>query len=42
MEKEINLQDNRCADWMSLDPPSVNLMLLERFGDEAEDLRGGS
>lgn len=42
MEKEINLQDNKCADWMSLDPPSVNMMFLELCGDEAEDLCAGS
>ncbi|GMN27356.1 hypothetical protein TIFTF001_001610 [Ficus carica] len=41
MEKEINLQDNRAADWMSLDPPSVNSMLLELSSDEAEDFRTG-
>lgn len=42
MEKEINLQDNRAADWMSLDPPSVNSMLLELSSDEAEDFHTGS
>ena len=42
MEKEINLQDNRAADWVSLDPPSVNSMLLELSSDEAEDFRTGS
>ncbi|XP_062107031.1 uncharacterized protein LOC133818271 isoform X2 [Humulus lupulus] len=41
MEKKINLQDNGCADWMSLDPPSTNLMLLELCSPEVEDLCAG-
>ncbi|XP_024019201.1 uncharacterized protein LOC21412191 isoform X2 [Morus notabilis] len=41
MEKEVNLEDIRSANWMSVDPPSVNSMLLELSNEEAEDLRAG-
>lgn len=42
MEKEVNLEHIRSANWMSVDPPSVNSMLLELSNEEAEDLRAGS
>ncbi|KAL5581614.1 hypothetical protein UlMin_014056 [Ulmus minor] len=40
-DKEICLEENVCPDWTSLEPPSVNSMLLELSTDEAEDFRAG-
>lgn len=41
-EKEMDIENNEYPDWTSLDPPSVNLKLLELSVDEAEDLRTGN
>lgn len=39
--KEACLQDYGTSDWMALDPPSGNTMLLGPSNDEAEDLGAG-
>lgn len=40
--KQLHVEeDNEHPDWMSVDPPAVNLMLLELSADEVEDLRTG-
>lgn len=39
--KEMYMENNEYADWTSLDPPSVDLKLLELSVDEAEYLRTG-
>lgn len=40
--KEACLQDYGTSDWMALDPPSGNTMLLGPSNDEAEDLGAGN
>lgn len=40
--KEMYMENNDYADWTSLEPPSVNLALLELSVDEAEYLRTGN
>ena len=39
--KETCLEDYGNSDWMALDPPSGNIMLLGSSTDEAEDLGAG-
>ncbi|KAB1217840.1 hypothetical protein CJ030_MR3G014750 [Morella rubra] len=39
--KDICVDDYGGIDWMSVDPPSINSMLLKASNDEAEDLGGG-
>lgn len=38
---EVCLEDNGNSDWMALDPPSENMMLLGPSNDDAEDLGAG-
>lgn len=41
-EKEACLEDYGSSDWMVLDPPSGNTMLLGPPNDEPEDLGAGT
>ena len=41
-EDELYLEDNGSSDWMSLVPPSVNMMPLVPSTDESEDVATGN
>ena len=42
MGKAVCVDDYGSIDWMAVDPPSTNTMLLGPSNDEAEDLGAGN
>lgn len=39
--KDVSLEDYESSDWMALDPPSTNTMLVGPSTDDDEDLATG-